>query len=217
MRRYRVYNHPAALKTTIAASMLYLGGYRGEPLLDPMCGGGTIPIEAAHIARRYPIYLFRDDYAFRRLRLYNRDLEYEIRSSIDREIGRDLYEIYCMDISREHIAGAMRNAESAKVIDTIKFRVGDALRRDSYADFDPRLIVVNPPYGIRSWRIERLKELYTRFLRVLRDLYSDVRLILITSAIEQLTRSVETVETEIIHSRRVKHGGLTARVFVIRI
>lgn len=49
-RGYRVYNHPASLKTTLACSMIKISEWKGrEILLDPMCGGGTIPIETAHI------------------------------------------------------------------------------------------------------------------------------------------------------------------------
>ncbi len=49
-RGYRVYEHPAALKPTLAYAMIYISGMAdGDTLLDPMCGGGTIPIEAAYI------------------------------------------------------------------------------------------------------------------------------------------------------------------------
>ncbi len=56
-RGYRVYEHPAALKPTIAYAMLMLSKARdGESILDPMCGGGTIPIEAAYIYEDSPLY-----------------------------------------------------------------------------------------------------------------------------------------------------------------
>lgn len=57
IRRYRVYNHPAALKPTLAYAMLRLSGARdGDSILDPMCGGGTIPLEAALLFESSKIY-----------------------------------------------------------------------------------------------------------------------------------------------------------------
>lgn len=54
-RGYRVYDHPAAIKTTLASGMILLSGWKPEEVfLDPMCGGATIPIEAALMARRVP-------------------------------------------------------------------------------------------------------------------------------------------------------------------
>ncbi|MEM1610802.1 MAG: tRNA (guanine(6)-N2)-methyltransferase, partial [Sulfolobales archaeon] len=159
-RRYRVYNHPAALKTLLAAAMIRLSGYKGEPLLDPLCGGATIPIEAAHMARKIPTVLFRQDYLFRKLPLYDPLLEREIATKLIGEIRMDSYKITCLDISPQHLAGAYENARSAKVIDTIKFVLGDATRRESYKDIDAEVIVTNPPYGMRSHRLEKIDKFY---------------------------------------------------------
>ncbi|MEM0100736.1 MAG: tRNA (guanine(6)-N2)-methyltransferase [Candidatus Methanomethylicaceae archaeon] len=214
-RRYRVYNHPAALKTTIASSMLMLVEYNGETLLDPMCGGGTIPIEAAHIARNYPISMFRENYAFKKLIFYNKIDEERILSIIEKRINHNIYEIYSMDISEKHIKGAIKNAESAKVIDTIKFIIGDALNKNSYSKINPKIIATNPPYGIRSWNIKKIEELYKKFLKNLVDLYSGVKLIVITSSSEQFMRAAQSVEAKILHKRIVKHGNLIASIFLI--
>lgn len=214
-RRYRVYDHPAALKTTIASSMLMLMEYNGEALLDPMCGGGTIPIEAAHIARNYPISMFREDYAFKKLIFYNKMDEEEISSMLKSKVNYDNYEIYSMDLSEKHIKGAIKNAESAKVLDTIKFIIGDALNKNSYGNINPKTIITNPPYGIRSWNIKKVEELYKKLLKNLVDLYHGVKLAVITSSIEQFTRAVQFAEAKILHKRLIKHGNLPAGVFII--
>ncbi len=61
-RGYRVYDHPAALKPTLAYSMLWLSGTRdGQSIIDPMCGGGTIPIEAALHHEEASIYCYDKD------------------------------------------------------------------------------------------------------------------------------------------------------------
>lgn len=216
-RRYRVYNHPAALKTTIASSMLILAKYSGEPMLDPMCGGATIPIEAAHLARKYPISMFRKDYAFRKLIFYNKNHEEEISSILENQVNYKSYEIYSMDISEKHINGAIKNAESAKVSDTIKFIIGDALNPKSYSIINPKLIATNPPYGIRSWNLKKIDESYTKFLKNLVNIYSGIKMITITSSIEQFRRAIYNANAKIIHERMVKHGSLLAGVFLIQL
>ena len=71
-RGYRVYNHPAAIKTSLACGLIYLSGWRPpHPFLDVMCGGGTIPIEAALMARRIPLNQFGRDFSFKRLRIFS--------------------------------------------------------------------------------------------------------------------------------------------------
>jgi len=214
-RGYRVYNHPAALKTTIAASMIRLSGYRGEALLDPLCGGGTIPIEAAHMARKYPINLFRKEYRYNKLAIYDPEEERRVAENLFKNINYGIYEIFCVDIGRSHIEGALKNAEAANVKDTIKFILGDATRRETYRDISPKKIVTNPPYGMRSHNIKKIEFFYRDFLSVLKDLYSGVRLVLITASSKEFERASLRADVNIIHKRIVKHGGLDASVYVI--
>ncbi|MEM3346270.1 MAG: tRNA (guanine(6)-N2)-methyltransferase [Desulfurococcaceae archaeon] len=216
-RRYRVYSHPAALKTTIAAGMLRIGEYKGQPLLDPLCGGGTIPVEAAHLARRIPIVVFRRDYLFRNLKLYDPALETNIAEKLIQTSRRDIYEIYCMDISSKHLRGALENARSALVDDTIKFLLGDATRKESYKGINASLVVTNPPYGIRSHRIEKIGEFYESFAKVLADVFPGARLVLITASVKQFEQAAEKVGLEIEHQRTVMHGGLTTRIYKVKL
>jgi len=216
-RRYRVYSHPAALKTTIAVGMLRIGEYKGQPLLDPLCGGGTIPVEAAHLARRIPIVVFRRDYLFRNLKLYDPALETNIAEKLIQTSRRDIYEIYCMDISSKHLRGALENARSALVDDTIKFLLGDATRKESYKGINASLVVTNPPYGIRFHRIEKIGEFYESFAKVLADVFPGARLVLITASVKQFEQATEKVGLEIEHQRIVMHGGLTTRIYKVKL
>ncbi|MEM1753058.1 MAG: hypothetical protein QXW21_02080, partial [Candidatus Methanomethylicaceae archaeon] len=161
----------------------------------------------------YPISMFRENYAFKKLIFYNKIDEERILSIIEKRINHNIYEIYSMDISEKHIKGAIKNAESAKVIDTIKFIIGDALNKNSYSKINPKIIATNPPYGIRSWNIKKIEELYKKFLKNLVDLYSGVKLIAITC--EQFMRAAQSVEAKILHKRIVKHGNLIASIFLI--
>ncbi len=197
--------------------MIFLGGYRGEPLLDPLCGGATIPIEAAHIARRYPLSMFRRDYYFRRLPLHDESLEKSVEEDLLSSANRDLYNISCVDISREHIHGAQLNARSALVDDTIRFFVRDSTRRESFEDIEAKLIVTNPPYGMRSHNLKKIESFYEALLRTLRDAYGGVRVVLITASTRQLESAANKAGVEIAHSRRVMHGGLAAKIYVMKI
>jgi tRNA (guanine6-N2)-methyltransferase len=208
-RKYRVYNHPA--------SMIFLGDYAGEPLLDPLCGGGTIPIEAAHIARKYPISIFRREYYFRRLPLHNESIEKNVEEKLISSINKEIYEIYCVDISREHIRGALLNAKNALVDDTIKFFNRDSTRRESFEDIEAKLIVTNPPYGMRSHSLKKIEGFYETFLKTLKEVYQNIKLVLITASTQQFENAVEKADVKIIHSRKVMHGGLTAKIYMIKI
>jgi tRNA (guanine6-N2)-methyltransferase len=216
-RRYRVYDHPAALKPTIAAAMLRIGGYAGQPLLDPLCGGGTIPIEAAHAARHLPISLFRKDYLFRNLKFHDPSFEESVSRALLERVNEGFYSIYCMDISPKHLAGAIRNAESARVRDTITFLLRDATRAESYKDVNAELVVTNPPYGIRSHRLKKIGEFYKLLLRALRDSYSGGIVVAITSSTKQLEEAAESTGVGILHSRRIMHGKLPVKIYKLKL
>ncbi|MEM4713848.1 MAG: THUMP domain-containing protein, partial [Candidatus Bathyarchaeia archaeon] len=73
-RGYRIYSHPAALKPTIASAMLRIGCWTPtKTLIDPMCGGATIPIEAALEAKNIPPNHLRRDFAFLKLKIFNQE------------------------------------------------------------------------------------------------------------------------------------------------
>ena len=216
-RRYRVYNHPAALKTTLATAMLRIAGYSGQPLLDPLCGGATIPIEAAHMARKYPVRMFREDYLFYKLLVHDPHLEREVREKIFSEVNYGKYQIFCMEISPKHVKGAVENVKSAKVADTVEIIPGDATREESYRGIDPELVVTNPPYGVRSHNLKRIESFYQVFLSVLRNLYSGRVLVLITASTRQFESAANRVGVYIRTSRTVAHGGLQSRIYTLRL
>jgi tRNA (guanine6-N2)-methyltransferase len=216
-RRYRVYNHPAALKTTLAASMLRLGNYFGQPLLDPLCGGGTIPIEAAHKVRRYPIILFRKDYYFVKLPIHDVGVDTVVKEKLLSSIDRCVYDITCIDISPKHVDGAKVNVKSALVDDTVRILNRDSTRVESFKDVNAELIVTNPPYGMRSHNLKKIKDFYKVLLKTLRNVYSGVKTVLITASVNQFEEAATDAEVSIIHSRKVVHGGLPAKIYVIKL
>lgn len=162
-RGYRPAHNAAPLRETMAAAMVMLSGYRGrEDFCDVFCGSGTIPIEAALIARNIAPGLHRRFAAMNwpgfEKPLWDRARE----EAVSREFHGD-YRIFASDIDPAAIALARENARRAGVEDVIRFSVADAL------DFDRRtengIIVTNPPYGERILEKREAERLYAGFGR----------------------------------------------------
>ncbi|MCX8204594.1 MAG: tRNA (guanine(6)-N2)-methyltransferase [Candidatus Nezhaarchaeota archaeon] len=218
MRNYRVYDHPAALKTTIAASMVMLSGWRGDgALLDPMCGGGTIPIEAALIARRTPPGIFRRSFAYRKLVFIDTRVEEEISEELVKQASIGVYPVYGLDCFLKHIEGAKRNAASAGVADTVSFKVGDVFRLEKYVECRPEVVVTNPPYGLRSGPPpKRIKDFYLKMLKGMRAARAS-RALVITASRSKLIEAAKEEGVEVEETRPVMHGRLQAYILTMRL
>jgi putative N6-adenine-specific DNA methylase len=164
-RGYRQEMAKAPLRETLAAAMVLASGWKGrEPLLDPMCGSGTIPIEAAMIARRIApgsrrTFQFTSWPGFE-LERWNRVLE-SAKTGVTEFSG----EILGADRDAGAIQAAARNAERAGVSGDVSFST-EALS-GSIAAIDESvkesgLILTNPPYGVRVGESDDLRNLYAR-------------------------------------------------------
>lgn len=154
-RRYRVNEHGAALRPTIAYAMCqYADWTPGERVVDPMCGAGTIPIEAAAAELGLPPRIGVEP-ALTRLRFLDAE-RYTALLEPDRE--RTLSsEIHGTDIDEEAVAGARENAAAAGLGAQLSFERADATTRE----FDSDVIVTDMPFGIRT--SGDLRSLYAGF------------------------------------------------------
>lgn len=146
-RGYRQEAVEAPLNEVLAAGMLLMTGWRGEcDLIDPMCGSGTIPIEAALIARNIAPGLFRKEFAFEKWRDFDQDLLDNIYND-DSQEKEFAHKIYGYDNSPNAIEIATRNCKAAGVSKDI------ALKIQPFQQFQSpekkSIIVTNPPYGER--------------------------------------------------------------------
>lgn len=149
-RGYRSATSPAPLNEVLAAGMIMLSGWdRKSVFIDPMCGSGTIPIEAALMAHNIPPGMYRKQFAFEKWPDFDRELfdniynlEYPEPEIIPRIIGSD--------ISPQAVEMSRTNARNAFLGKKIDFRISP------FEDLPPPegggVIVTNPPYG------ERLKK-----------------------------------------------------------
>ena len=167
-RGYRAVGVAAPLRETLAAAMVLLSRYRGkDPFCDPFCGSGTIPIEAALIAKNRAPGLDRS-FSAQKWRWLDSELWLEAaEEAMDREY-RGTYDIWGGDVDPKAVAIARSNAEKAGVADTVRFAVADAAafhRREPHGR-----IVTNPPYGERILEKKEAEGLYRTFGQAVRGL-----------------------------------------------
>jgi len=150
-RGYRLHHMGAPLRETLAAALLLKAGWRGDsPLVDGMCGSGTIPIEAALMVRRMPPggrrqFLFQQWPSFR-----EEQWAYLLRKAMEQALPEAASRIVALDLSEQAIATAKQNALRAGVEKDIEWACTD------FFSFDPRehqlgpgFLILNPPYGKR--------------------------------------------------------------------
>lgn len=146
-RGYRQEAVEAPLNEVLAAGMILMTGWKGEcDLIDPMCGSGTIPIEAALIARNIAPGVFRKEFAFEKWKDFDADLFEEIFND-DSEEREFNHHIYGYDIKQQANIIATRNVKAAGLSKDITLDVRD------FAEFtqpaEKAIIITNPPYGER--------------------------------------------------------------------
>lgn len=165
-RGYRLATAKAPLRETVASAMVMASGWDGiSPLLDPFCGSGTIPIEAALLARSVPAGYSRR-FAFMHWPNFDSRFWNEMLVDAGKAIRSDVPKIIASDRDAGAIQAARGNAERAGVADCIEFS------RKAISAIDPPLgpgwVVTNPPYGVRLKKANDLRNLYAQLGKVLR-------------------------------------------------
>lgn len=150
-RGWREDKGDAPLKETLAAAMIAASGWQpesGQPLYDPCCGSGTIPIEAAQMACRMAPGAQRR-FGFERLLPYQAHVWQQLREQARAaEIRPVAIQIFGSDVAHRMVDFAQRNAQRAGVAHALQLRGGDALQRMPPTDA-PGVLLLNPPYGER--------------------------------------------------------------------
>ena len=146
-RGYRQEAVEAPLNEVLAAGIILMTGWRGETdFIDPMCGSGTLPIEAALIAKNMAPGLFRQGYAFEKWPDFDAELFERIYND-DSQEREFTHHIYGYDNNRAAVAIAERNVKAAGLTGDVSIQFQD------FADFtqpqERSILVTNPPYGER--------------------------------------------------------------------
>jgi putative N6-adenine-specific DNA methylase len=161
-RGYRRRPHRAPLQETLAAAVVLATGWRGDvPLALPMCGSGTLAIEAALLALDRAPGLLRLGFAFEHVRGFDEAAWKRVRAAARKRADRALdVPIVASDLDPEAVEAACANAETAGVRHLIEFRVADFAAAP--LPDRPGVLIVNPEYGARLGDEDALRETYAR-------------------------------------------------------
>jgi len=169
-RGYRTARVKAPINEVLAAGLILMSAWdKKTPFLDPMCGSGTFPIEAAMIAGNIAPGILRKSYGFQKWENYDATLWNELKQEAEDEIVPIEVPIFGSDVSRMAIKAAKENTASLNLLDAITFRIR------AFEKFEPpfenALLMINPPYDKRIKKKEiddfyemigsRLKHFYT--------------------------------------------------------
>jgi 23S rRNA (guanine2445-N2)-methyltransferase len=198
----------APLRENLAAGVLRLAGWHpGVPLLDPMCGSGTILVEAALLALDIAPGL-RRQYAFEKLTNFDARRWRELcRNAATRQKPKKLLAVYGSDIAPAAVKAAHANLAAAGVKDCVTLDCANVL--DIVPPAEEGIIVSNPPYGVRLGEQQRLAEFYPRLGDLLKKQFTGWRIYLL-SADMRLPKLIHLAV-----SRRVPlfNGALECRLF----
>ena len=186
-RGYRVANTQAPINEALAAGMLLLAGWKGQSdFYDPMCGSGTLLIEAALIARNIAPGIYRKGFAFEKWANFDADLVEEIYSDDSRE--RDFnHKIYGSDAGFYAMQAATKNVQSANLqrdIEIKQIRIEEL--RLVEKNTEGALVMMNPPYGERLSQDKNVLRLYQDIGTALKHQFSGATAWIISSNEEAL-------------------------------
>jgi putative N6-adenine-specific DNA methylase len=204
----------APLREDLAHALILASGWdRGSPLVDPFAGSGTIPIEAAGIARKLAPGRLRH-FSFEKGALFDsKDFGEEKRRADENSLGELPFRIYASDRDESVLAILKANAERAGVSQDLDF--GNVTFEESaFLSGTPRpergALVSNPPFGRRLQESKGLEQLYQSLGRKLKNLPLGFRIALL-SADRRLTQRVGIpLESAFL----VPFGGLRVRALV---
>ncbi|MBR2450353.1 MAG: RNA methyltransferase [Paludibacteraceae bacterium] len=162
-RGYRVANTQAPINEALAAGMLLLAGWKGQSdFYDPMCGSGTLLIEAALIARNIAPGIYRKGFAFEKWANFDADLFEEVYSDDSRE-REFTHKIYGSDAGFYAVQTAIKNVQSANLqrdIEVKQIRVQELKTENGKGKTEGALVMMNPPYGERLSQDKDVLRLY---------------------------------------------------------
>ncbi len=146
-RGYRQESVEAPLNEVLAAGIILMSGWRGETdFIDPMCGSGTLLIEAALIAHNMAPGLFRKEFAFEKWNDFDAELFDKVYND-DSEEREFKHHIYGYDVDMKAVNTALRNVRAASLTNDITVEQRDF--KDFTEPEKPAIMITNPPYGER--------------------------------------------------------------------
>ncbi|MGE4778439.1 bifunctional 23S rRNA (guanine(2069)-N(7))-methyltransferase RlmK/23S rRNA (guanine(2445)-N(2))-methyltransferase RlmL [Yersinia enterocolitica] len=192
-RGYRDLTGQAPLKENLAAAIIQRSGWQpGTPMVDPMCGSGTLLIEAAMMASDRAPGLHREHWGFTAWSAFNEELWRELTTEAQVRARRGLQEttsrFFGSDIDRRVIEMARANARRARVAELITFNANDVSKLVNPLPEGPvGTVISNPPYGERMESEPALIALHNMLGRIMKASFGGWRLSLFSASPELLS------------------------------
>ena len=183
-RGYRSATNIAPINEVLAAGLVLLSGYTGdENFIDPMCGSGTILIEACMIACKIPANINRKQFAFERWKNYDEDLYFTIQDALLKKITNSHFKIMGFDKAPSAVSKAQQNIINANLDEFIGVHHVNFFNSTKEV-FGNTTILFNPPYGERL-NID-VNEFYKKVGDTLKHNYPNSTAWMITSDMQAL-------------------------------
>lgn len=183
-RGYRKRTWEAPISEVLAAGMIRLSGWDGQsPVYDPMCGSGTIPMEAAMKASNTPSGFFREEFAFMKWRDFDPGLWTRIRMEADDRIQPVSVAIHGTDKARQAIHAAKINIRNTCLGDAIQLSVANF--HHTKPPFEAGLMLMNPPYDERI-QVDDVIAFYRSLGNTLKHIYSGWQVWIISSDLQAI-------------------------------
>ncbi len=159
-RGYRINNHTAPMQETLAAALILASKWTpGQHFINPMCGSGTLAIEATLMALNRAPGLLRPNFGVKHIKGFDDNAWTSLRSELKQASAKTIEgKIIATDIDARAIEAAKKNAKTAGVEHLIEFRQCDF--RDTEIPDGDGIVLLNPPYGERIGAQQELRTLY---------------------------------------------------------
>ena len=203
-RGYRKETNEAPLNEVLAAGLLSLSGWdKNSPLIDPMCGSGTIAIEAGMMLCNIPAGYYRTSFGFFNWEDFDIDLWKKVINEAKEKIDIDKgISISGSDLAMRSVRMAQSNLRNTPELNrVIRFKVEDALEFSSREQNGT--ILINPPYGERIYKDE-VNVRYERFGNYLKENYKGFNLGVLTSNQE----AMDLIDLEKTESFELMNGSI---------
>lgn len=158
-RGYRTETGPAPLNEVLAAGLLKLSGWKADcDFYDPMCGSGTLLIEAAMFAQNIPSGYYRKSFGFENWKDFDSDLWAKVRQEADAKRVTPEIKFYGSDVSAKVVDIAIQNAKNANLNQALSIKRRDFFKLEPSSE--EGIIITNPPYDERMEE-DDINEFYT--------------------------------------------------------
>ncbi len=186
-RGYRIQRTEAPINEVLAAGIILLSGIKNKKnIIDPMCGSGTILIEAANILLNIPAGYYRKNFGFQKFSDFNTELWVSVKNNADKLIKKDTgCRIIGHDIDFKAISASRINISRANLSNVIDLQLKNFFRIAKHKE--PGIIITNPPYDVRL-KEKNIFEFYKNIGNTLKRKFTNWTVYIFSGNIEALTK-----------------------------